>query len=70
MMVLFTTFHPTNAADLLEIYGLLFAILLVALLIDELYEWLKKKPWRKENNDQTIDLTSSLPQNTGNTLLP
>ncbi|MBI4548376.1 MAG: hypothetical protein HY707_10370 [Ignavibacteriae bacterium] len=63
-MVLLTAFHPTNAADLLEIYGLLVAILLVAMLLNELYEWLKKKPWRKQPNEQIIDLTSLPPHST------
>jgi hypothetical protein len=41
------TFHPGNP-NLFELYGLLLTILLAAYLVNALYEWLKKKPWKKK----------------------
>jgi len=60
-MGILAIFKPSNAADLLEIYGILFALLLVFLLLSEMYDWLKTKPWKKSQPEQTPPLINTSP---------
>lgn len=39
--------HPGNV-NMLELGGLLFAVLLVLWVLNSLFEWLKQKPWQKK----------------------
>ncbi len=54
-------FHPGNP-NLFELYGLLLAILSSAYILNTLYEWLKKKPWKK-NETHVIDPENHTPHN-------
>jgi hypothetical protein len=63
-MFLLTIVHPQNPSDLLEIYGVLFVTLLLLLSIFSLYDWLKTKPWKKQQSSDAppfIDASPTIP---------
>ena len=63
-MFLLTIVHPQNPSDLLEIYGVLFVTLLLLFSVSSLYDWLKRKPWKRQKNQDVppfIDDSPTIP---------
>ena len=62
-MMLLAFIHPGNPS-MFELFGILFAILIVLYALTMVYEFIKRKPWRKVktedvlHSDQSINHTS------------
>ncbi|MBI1806161.1 MAG: hypothetical protein HYR76_03805 [Ignavibacteria bacterium] len=62
-MILLTVVKPGNP-NLFELFGVVFGILFAIFVLNAVYEFLKKKPWKKKDIPEL-----TLPENHSNNLI-